>query len=177
MEFNFKKKYDVLIRIDTDQLSIIKCETLFCPHQLGVGTPKSTESGVHAIRAFVSSPKISNKVVLKIDYKNAFNCVNRIVIMEKVKEHVPHMYDYVYQCYANKSSLYFGSQDIINSREGGQQGNPLGPFLFSHAINDLMKSWESLMNLWYLDDRTLGGPVTQVFQDNNKIIEATSIWA
>ena len=33
----------------------------------------------------------------------------------KVKQHVPHMYDYVYQCYANEYSLYFGSQDIINS--------------------------------------------------------------
>ena len=71
--------------MDTDQLSIIKCEILFCPHKQGVGTPKGAESGVHAIRAFVSSQKISNKVVLKIDYKYAFNCVNRRVIMKKAQ--------------------------------------------------------------------------------------------
>ena len=66
----------------------------------------------------------------------------------KVKQHVPHMYDYVYQCYANEYSLYFGSQDIINSWEGGQQGDPLGPFLFSLAINDLIKSVEFMVLGW-----------------------------
>ena len=80
----------------------------------------------------------------------------------------------VYQCYAYESSLLFGSQDIINSKEGVQQGDPLGPFLFSLAINDLVKSCESPLNLWYLDDGTLGGSVSEVFRDYNKIQEATS---
>ena len=84
------------------------------------------------------------------------------------------MYHYVYQCYANESSLFFGNQDIIQSKEGVQQGDPLGPFLFSLAINDLVSSCESPLNLWYLDDRTLGGSVTQVIQDYKRILEATS---
>ena len=157
------------------QLHKSKCESLFCPHQLGVGTPKGAESGAHAIRAYVSNSNAKDKVVLKIDYKNAFNCISRKVILEKVKEHIPHMYNYVYQCYGNESSLYFGSQDIIYSKEGVQQGDPLGPFLFSLAINDLVNSCESPLNLWYLDDGTLGGSVSQVIQDYKRILNATSL--
>ena len=74
------------------QLYKSKCESLFRPHQLDVETPKGAESGAHAIQAFVTNPKLADSIVLKIDYKNAFNCMNRKVIMEKVKEHVPLMY-------------------------------------------------------------------------------------
>ena len=52
-----------------------KCESLFSPNQLGVGTPKGAEGGAHALRSFVNSDKISDQVVFKIDLKNAFNCI------------------------------------------------------------------------------------------------------
>ena len=139
-----------------------KCESLFNPNQLGVGTPKGAEAGVHALRAYVSNDEITDEVVFKVDYKNAFNCVSRKVMMEKVKEHVPDIYAYVYQCYANCSSLYFGDQDTIKSKEGVQQGDPLGPLLFSLSINDHVKSCKSPLNIWYLDDGTLGGSATQL---------------
>ena len=71
-----------------------KCETLFRPHQMGVGTPKGAEAAVHAIRAYINSPNISDKVLLKIDFKNAFNQVRRDVILKLVKEETPE----IYQC-------------------------------------------------------------------------------
>ena len=82
---------------------------LFWPHQLGVGTPKGAEAAVHAIRAYINSPNISDKVLLKIDFKNAFNQVRRDVILKLVKEYTPEIYQYVYQCYSTTSSLYFAS--------------------------------------------------------------------
>ena len=94
--------------------------------------------------------------------------------MEKVKEHTPQIYAYVYQVYENNSSLCFGSQDVIQSKEGVQQGDPLGPFLFSLSINDTVKSVKSPLNLWYLDDGTIGGPVPQVIQDYKRIREASA---
>ena len=124
---------------------------MFQPNQLGVGTPKGAEAGAHALRAYVENEKISDEVLLKIDFRNAFNCVSRKVIMEKVKIHAPQIYTYVYHCYANKSSLYFG-EDIIDSKEGVQQGDPLGPFLFSLSINDHVKSCKSRLTIWLLDD-------------------------
>ena len=46
---------------------------------------------------------------------------------------------FVYQEYAEKTSLRFGGE-IIESNEGVQQGDPLGPFLFSFGIQDLIKN-------------------------------------
>lgn len=41
---------------------------------------------------------------------------------------------------------------------GAQQGDPLGPLLFSLAIHDVVKSVNTPLNIWYLDDGTIGGP-------------------
>ena len=38
-----------------------------------------------------------------------------------------------------------------------QQGDPLGPFLFSLGIADLTKNCSSEFSGWYLDDGTLAG--------------------
>ena len=52
-----------------------------------------------------------------------------------------------------------------------QRGDPLGPLLFSLAINDAISSCKSEFNMWYLDDGTLGSSVDVVFSDFVKIIE------
>ena len=44
-----------------------------------------------------------DKLVLKVDYKNAFNSIRRDVIMSKVKEEVPALYKMVWQTYSTAS--------------------------------------------------------------------------
>ena len=153
-----------------------KCETLLRPHQLGVGTPKGAEAAVHAIRAYVKSPETKNKVLLKVDMKNAFNNVRRDVILKLVKTHTPEIFQYVYQCYSTSSSLFFASYSedgcVLESKEGVQQGDPLGPFLFSLAVMEKIKSLESELNLWYLDDGSLASDVETVISDYKKILDA-----
>merc|ERR1712020_243439 len=53
-----------------------------------------------------------------------------------------------------------------------QQGDPLGPLLFSLAILDLTKSCVSPCNLWYLDDGCIGGSPEEVLSDLDRIIAA-----
>ena len=48
----------------------------------------------------------------------------------------------------------------------------MGPFLFALVILDLINSLESELNLWYLDDGTLGGVEDIVYDDFKKIIDA-----
>ena len=105
--------------------------------------------------------------------KNAFNTVRRDVVLRKVKEHVPMLFNTVWQAYSERSYLYFNGEQIIHSREGVQQGDPLGPFLFSLALMDTIKSCKSESNIWYLDDGTIAGNPDVVKEDLDRILQAS----
>ena len=56
--------------------------TLFRPNQVGYSSKGGSEAAAHAARHYLTS-NIQNKVFLKLDIKNAFNCMNRDVILQK----------------------------------------------------------------------------------------------
>ena len=60
----------------------------------------------------------------------------------------------------------------MESSEGVQQGDPLGPFLFSVGINEIVKSMNTELNCWYLDDGTIAGNINSVLECFKKIINA-----
>ena len=80
------------------------------------------------------------------------------------------MYDFINQCYAINTNLMFGDK-VLKSCEGVQQGDPLGPFLFALGIQDIVKNMNSALNVFYLDDGTLGGEVETVLEDLLKFKE------
>ena len=73
----------------------------------------------------------------------------------------------IFNLYENIFGSYSEDGCLLNSKEGLQQGDPLGPFLFSLAIMSLIKSCDSELNLWYLDDATLAGDLDTVISDQN----------
>ena len=147
--------------------------TLLRPKQLGFGTKSGSEIVVHTIRNYLSLFDNSEKVILKIDFFNAFNMVSRSTILFKIKEFAPEYYNFIYQCYREPSYLTFNG-NIILSQRGVQQGDPLGPPLFCLAINSIIRSLKSEINLWYLDDGTLAGDPCTVFEDFQNIINYSS---
>ena len=58
------------------------------PLQLGYGVPSGCEAAAHAARQYLESMP-SNHVLLKVDFRNAFNSVRRDKILEAVKSSIP----------------------------------------------------------------------------------------
>ena len=133
------------------------------PSQLGVGVSGGCEAAVHATRRFLENMP-DNFVVVKIDFSNAFNSIRRDSILAAVADSIPDIYRFCYLSYHDTSILQFGQQ-TIESQEGVQQGDPLGPLLFSLAVHPLLTSLSSNLALGYLDDFTLGGPLNTVATD------------
>ena len=73
-----------------------------------------------------------------------------------VCEKAPQLFPLAHSAYSAPSSLFIQDKTIL-SVEGVQQGDPLGPLLFSLTTMDLMESLRSELLIFYLDDGTLGG--------------------
>jgi hypothetical protein len=96
---------------------------------------------------------------MKVEFRNAFNTIDREVFLSDVKEHFPQIYNWVSYCYRQPAALIFGGEEI-RSESGVQQGDPLGPFLISLALHRLVKKIDAAvpgldLHLWYLDDGTI----------------------
>ncbi|XP_029656802.1 uncharacterized protein LOC115230817 [Octopus sinensis] len=142
----------------------------FVPTQVGVGVPSGCEAAVHAARRYLSTAT-PNRVLVKLDISNAFNSVRRDSLLDACLSRCPSIYRYVDLSYGSPSSLICGSS-AISSENGVQQGDPLGPLLFSLAIDSAVKACQSEFNVWYLDDATIGGPACSILEDLNNIIPA-----
>ena len=63
-------------------------------------------------------------------------------LLEVIKRELPDLYPFIWQAYSSSSTLFFGDF-LIQSASGVQQGDPLGPALFSLSIHSLASSLSS----------------------------------
>ena len=140
------------------------------PCQLGVGVRMGCESAVHATRSFINH-SVDPKVLLKLDVSNAFNSIDRKTFIGEIATRYKSLYFLINEAFSNPSTLFAGEHRIPSSR-GIQQGDPLGPALFALAVDKIAKNVSSELNIWYLDDATIGGQASSVFNDATKIINA-----
>ena len=96
------------------------------------------------------------KVILKLDVKNAFNSIRWDTVLQTAQTHLPEIYPFIWDCYSSKTSFFHG-EFCLDSATGVQQGVPLGPALFALAIHGVTSEVKSDLNVWYLDDRCFGG--------------------
>lgn len=111
---------------------------------------------------------------IKLDFKNAFNSINRDNMLSSVLSLCPSLYPLVYSSYSSSSSLFWGNE-VIPSAEGVQQGDPLGPLLFCLSLHRFLRRLTSPFCVGYLDDISLGGPVSSLLSDLTVVKEAESV--
>ena len=141
----------------------VKMAERFLPVKLGFGVPRATESAAHAARQYLSNLQ-PGYGLLKLDFSNAFNSIRRDVMFATVLREMPELYPFVHMCYNSASLLSFG-EFLLQSEEGAQQGDPLGRLLFCVSIMDLVRNMTSELNIWYMDDGTIGGQLNDLLHD------------
>ena len=107
-----------------------------------------------------------------MDVVNAFNTIDRAHILKVLLAHAPELVPWVIQTF-QPAPLVCG-EELLWSRQGVQQGDPLGPLLFALGLHPLIQKVpaEGFLHRWYLDDGVVLAP-TQVLQTALEVI-ATS---
>ena len=84
-----------------------RLRSYFYPHQLGVGMPGGCEAAVHsALRYLEALPP--DHVVVKLDFSNAFNSIDRREMFLSVHNRIPELYTLCRSTYNQPSCLFFG---------------------------------------------------------------------
>ena len=136
---------------------------MLAPLQLGYGVRQGAEAAVHTTRIYLENLP-PNNILLKLDFRNAFNSIRRDKLLEAARVWVPEIFPFVHSSYLAPSNLYY-SDTTLQSSEGVQQGDPLGPLLFCLTIHPLLLQLKSELRVFYLDDGTIGGAEDDVLAD------------
>eukprot|EP00731_Ephydatia_muelleri_P015149 Em0008g869a len=141
-----------------------KATDFFAPLQYGVACTAGAEKVIHGVRSCIKEHWIDdNFTVCKVDMSNAFNCVSRQALLEECAVHFPELLPWVGWCYGSQPTLWHPLGQL-SSEVGVQQGDPLGPLLFSLVLHKVVsyiaqdrECLPLLFNGWYLDDGVLLG--------------------
>ena len=114
---------------------------LLLPHQFGVAVPFGMET-VAGLAQLVLDER-PDTVLLSVDAANAFNRVDRVAVIRRLEESMPHLAGWVRLTYAREPTLYRRVEDgafqAYTSAEGVQQGDPLGPLLYVLATQPVLE--------------------------------------
>ncbi|GJR01945.1 putative reverse transcriptase domain-containing protein [Tanacetum coccineum] len=127
--------------------------------QFDVGVSGGGEAILHAVNHLVEDrgDKVGLSMLL-VDFQNAFNLVDRKVLLEEVRLRCPAISRWVEFYYSSPARLYYGEHTLW-SCQGVQQGDYFSPLLFSLVLHPLIckirDSFSLCLQAWYLDDGTV----------------------
>jgi hypothetical protein len=107
-----------------------EARALLAPLQVGISVAAGADALIHSVWGLASTRASDPSVaLLQIDFKNAFNFLDRTTFIQEVVTHLPVLGPWVRWCYESPSHLTFDGH-VIPSGRRVQQGDSLGPLLF-----------------------------------------------
>ena len=143
--------------------------------QLCAGQHSGCEAAVHAITDIFE--ETATDALLLIDANNAFNSINRNVLLHNIEFLCPPMAIYVKNCYRVPSRLFVIGGFEIKSSEGTTQGDPLASPAYAVSITPLLYNMPPTRNdlevnrVAYADDFGGAGSLESVRDWWNRILE------
>ncbi len=131
--------------------------------QLGVGVKGGAEIVVQGMRTWLRRKGKKGWGVLKLDFENAYNTIDRGKVGQMVQKEFPELWNWFEYCYGVEGILTCEGHILpFGSSDGVQQGDPLAPLFFALGIltlgRKLKQRLKEGMALWYLDDGSVAGP-------------------
>ena len=129
--------------------------------QLGV-LKGGYEVGVHAMRDLARQAKKEGWIILLLDFKNAFNTVNRNLMLRLIAAHCPELTNLVRWLYELEPHLVTGGGDTVRSSTGTQQGctlsNPLFALVMEYIAKKLIIDGLKVKQFYWDDTALVGTP-------------------
>ena len=121
--------------------------------QLCGGQEGGCEAAVHSIKRLLKSEETEG--LLFVDATNSFNMLNGEVALRNILHLCPSLGRVLINVYRHPVSLFIDGE-VMLSREGTTQGDPLAMVMFAVATIPLIKTLRSVdvHQVWYADDAT-----------------------
>ena len=131
------------------------------PLQVCAGHLSGCEAAVHAMRQVFESS--DTEAVILVDASNAFNYLNRQAALRNVQQLCPSLSKVLINTYREDIKLFIDGE-VLLSREGTTQGDPLAMAMYAIAITPLIHRLEdqATNQVWFADDATAGGRLTHL---------------
>ena len=100
--------------------------------QLCAGQQAGCEAAVHAMSEIFEEE--NSDALILVDASNAFNALNREVLLHNIKYLCPAMSMYIRNCYCTPSRLFVTGGHELYSEEGTTQGDPLAMPVYAIGI-------------------------------------------
>ena len=139
------------------------------PLQMCVGFENGVEVASLAMHAVFEDKH--TEAVLLVDAENAFNKLNRKVALLNILHSCPSIAPVLINTYRSQPKLFIMGK-TLTSEEGTTQGDSLAMAMYALAIAPLMKKCANdSIQVWYADDASAGGTVSDLFSWWEKLVE------
>ena len=134
--------------------------------QLCVGQRAGIESAIHELRTSFNSS--NEQCLLQIDADNAFNSLNRSLLLHNIEKICPLLKVILLNTY-RKDSFLPVAKELLYSREGLTQGDNLAMAAFGANTLPLIKRLkeqlpDSILQKWYADDANVTGELPALLE-------------